>query len=216
MKMLKDAGVKVMHRATRTRDIKTAERAGVDAVSILGTEAAGLHGPEEVGLSVRIPVAVEAVKIPVIAAGGIADARGFVAALALGAEAVLMGTRFMASKECSIHPNIKQWLLELGEADTMIILRSIRNAERVVTTAYTEKIREMEDKGATLQELLPMISGRHGLEAYRSGDRSNAMISVGQTVGLVHDIPSVKEIIDGIINEAKAIMQRLNAIGIGG
>lgn len=216
MQLLKDAGVTTMHRATRTRDIKTAERVGADIVTILGTEAAGHPGQEDVTTFVRIPVAVDAVEAPVIAAGGIADARGFVAALALGAEGVLIGTRFMASKECSVHPKIKEWLLELGEADTIMIQRSIRNATRVVRTEFTEKILEMENKGATLEELLPLISGQRGRSAYTTGDASSATMTIGQVVGLIHDVPSVKEIIDGIISEAKAIMQRLQNIGIGG
>ena len=214
MKMLKDAGVKVMHRATRTRDIVTAEKAGADAVCILGTEAAGIHGPEEVGIFVRIPAAVEAVKVPVVAGGGISDARGFVAALALGAEGVLMGTRFVASKECDVHPNIRKWLLSLSEADTMVILHSIKVANRVVINKQTEKIRELEQKGAPLEELLPLISGRIGEEAYRVGDTDTAMISVGQGIGLIHNILSVKEIIDGIANDAKMVMQRLGGMGL--
>ena len=209
MQILKDAGAIVMHRATRTRDIRTAERLGVDAATIVSFEAAGHPGMEDVTSLVRIPCVVEAVKIPVIAAGGIADARGFVAALALGAEGVLMGTRFMASKECSIHPKIKDWMLELQEADTMMIDRSIRNANRVVRTEYTEKILEMENKGATLEELLPMLSGQRGSNAYATGDVSQATMSVGQCVGLIHNIPSVKEIIDGIMSEAQVIVGRL-------
>jgi len=216
MKMLKDAGATVLHRATRTKDIKTAERAGCDAATILGTEAAGHPGQEEVTSFVRIPIVVDAVKIPVIAGGGIADARGFVAALALGAEGVLMGTRFMASKECPIHDNVKQWMLELGEADTILIQKSIKNASRVVRTEHTEKILDMENKGATLEELLPMISGERGRNAYDIGDISGASISVGQVVGLIHDVPSVKEIIDGIISEAEAIVQRFHDLGIAG
>lgn len=207
MKMLKDGKATVLHRATRTRDIQTAERAGCDAATILGTEAAGHPGQEEVTSLVRIPIVVDTVKIPVIAAGGISDARGFVAALALGAEGILMGTRFMASKECPIHPNVKQWMLELGEADTILIQKSIKNASRVVRTEHTEKILEMENKGATLEELLPMISGQRGRNAYDIGDISEASISVGQVVGLIHDVPSVKEIIDGIISEAERIVQ---------
>jgi len=214
MKLLKDAKVKVLHRAARIRDIRTAERVGVDAVSILGFEAAGHPGMEDEASLVRIPIAVDAVKIPVIAAGGIGDARGFVAALALGAEGVLMGTRFMASKECPIHPKIKEWLLQLGEADTMMIQRSIKNASRVVRTEYTQKILEMEEKGATLDELLPLISGERQKVAYISGDFNNATISIGQVVGLVNEIPSVREIIEGIVNEAKLIAQRLHNIGI--
>lgn len=216
MKLLKSTNVKIMHRATRIRDIRTAERVGADAVTILGTEAAGHPGEEDVTSLVRIPTAVGAVKIPVIAAGGIADARGFVAALALGAEGVLMGTRFMICKECNIHPKVKEWLLQLKESDTMLIQRSMKNTSRVVRTPYTERILEMENRGAKLAELLPLLSGQRGRNAYDTGDFSNATISVGQAVGLIHDIPSVREIIDSIINEAKAIMQRLRKMGIGG
>jgi NAD(P)H-dependent flavin oxidoreductase YrpB (nitropropane dioxygenase family) len=213
MKLLKSARVKTLHRATRIRDIKTAERAGVDAVTILGTEAAGHPGEEDVTSLVRIPIAVDAVKIPVIAAGGISDARGFVAALALGAEGVLMGTRFMACQECNIHPKVKEWLLQLHETDTMLIQRSMRNTSRVVRTPYTEKIADMEKKGAKLEELLPLLSGQRGRRAYDTGDFSQATISVGQTVGLIHDIPSAKEIIDRIISEARVIMQSLYKLG---
>ena len=216
MKLLKEARATTMHRATRTRDIQTAERLGVDAVTILGFEAAGHPGMEDVTSLVRLPIAVESVKIPVIAAGGIADARGFVAALALGAEGVLMGTRFMASQECNMHPKIKEWMLELGETDTTMIERSLKNACRVVRTDYTQKILEMEEKGASLEELLPLISGQRGRNAYLTGDFSEATVSVGQTVGLIHHIPSVKEIIDGIISEAKLIMRRLCNIQIEG
>jgi nitronate monooxygenase len=214
MKMLKDAGVIVMHRATRTRDIVKAEKAGADAVCILGTEAAGVHGPDEVGIFVRIPAAVETVKVPVVAGGGISDARGLVAALALGAEGILMGTRFMASKECEVHPNIRKWMLSLSEADTMVILHSIKVANRVVRNSQTEKIRVLEQKGATLEELLPLISGRIGEQAYQVGDTDNAMISVGQGIGLIHDMPDVKDIIDSIISEATAVMQLLGRLGL--
>ncbi len=214
MKLLKDAKVKILHRATRVRDIKTAERVGVDAVTIDGFPAAGHPGMDDVATIVLIPIAVDAVKIPVVAAGGIADARGFIAALALGAEGVLMGTRFMASKESPMHPKLKEWLLQLGETDTMMIQRSIKNAERAVKTEYTQKILEMEEKGATLEELLPLISGEKGKAAYASGDASDAVISVGQVVGLIHEIPSVREIIESMVSEAKLIAQRLHNIGI--
>ena len=209
MKLLKDAKVTVLHRATRVRDIRTAERLGVDIVSIVGFEAGGHPGMEDATSLVRIPIAVDAVKIPVVAAGGIGDARGFVAALALGAEGVLMGTRFMASKECPLHPKIKEWLLQLGETDTMIIQRSIKNAERVARTDYTQKILEMEEKGATLDELLPLLSGNKQKAAYASGNVSDAVMSIGQVVGLIHEIPSVREIIEGMVSEAKLISQRL-------
>jgi len=216
IKLLKNAGATVLHRATRTRDIKTAERVGADAVTILGTEAAGHPGQEEVTSMVRLPIAVDAVKIPVIAAGGFADARGFVAALALGAEAVLMGTRFMASKECNTHSNVKEWMLGLGEADTILIQKSIKNASRVVRTAHTEKILEMENRGASLEELLPMISGQRGINAYATGETDGASIAVGQIVGLIRDVPTVREIVNGIISEATNIIQHLNDLGASG
>jgi nitronate monooxygenase len=164
---------------------------------------------------VRVPVAVNAVKIPVIAGGGIADAHGFVAALALGADGVLMGTRFMASKEANIHDNVKKWMCGLTEADTILIQKSIKNASRVVRNAHTEKVLEMENRGATIEELLPLISGARGRNAYATGDFSQASISVGQSVGLIRDIPTVKEIIDGIIKDTKVIMKRLQTLGVG-
>jgi len=212
MKPLKDAGAKVMHKVGSARHAKTAERIGVDAVSVVSFEAAGHPLPDDVAASVLIPACVDAVQIPVIAAGGIADARGFVSALALGAGGVLMGTRFTISKECSLHPKAKEWLLQLGEADTMLIHKAINNTERVVKTDFAQKVLEMEDKGAPLEEILPLISGDKVREAYSSGDISDALFTVGQVVGLVHDIPSVKEIIDGIISEAKLIVERLHSI----
>ena len=214
MPLLKDAKVTTMHRATRTRDIKTAERIGVDIATIVGTEAAGHPGMEDVTSMVRIPIAADAVKIPIVAAGGIADARGFVAALALGAEGVLMGTRFYLTKECSAHPKIKEWLLGVGEADTIMIMRSIKNAGRAVKTDFTMKILEMEEKGATLEELLPLLSGERGRKAEETGDFSEAQMTAGQIVGLIHDVPSIKEVIDSVINEAEIIVQRLNKLGV--
>ncbi len=127
-----------------------------------------------------------------------------------------MGTRFLASKECHIHPKIKEWLLELAETDTMLIQRSLKNPSRVVRTEFTQKIAEMEEKGATLEELAPLISGQNRQSAYVTGDIRNSTISAGQVVGLIHSIPSVKEIIDNIISEAGGIMERLNQTGIGG
>ncbi len=215
MPLLKKAGVITMHRATRTRDIQTAERVGCDMVTIIGTEAAGHPGQEEVGTIVRVPVAVRTVKIPVIAGGGIANAAGFVAALALGAEGVLMGTRFMVSQEASIHENVKKWLTGLSEADTILIQKSIKNASRVVRNPHTEKILEMENKGATLEELLPMISGTRGRAAYDTGYFNEANINVGECVGLIRDIPTVKQIIDNIIQEAETIIKHLHSLETG-
>jgi len=214
MKLLKNAGVKILHKCARTRDAKTAERIGVDAVSIVGCEAGGHPGMEDVTSLIRIPSTVDAVKIPVIAGGGIADARGFVAALALGAEGILIGTRFMASKECDIHPKIKERLIQTNETDTIMIERSINNAARVLKTDLSQKVLEMEGKGATLAELLPLITGKRGKQAFEEGGINIGIIHCGQSVGLIHDIPTVKEIIDGIISEAELIGKRLQGMGL--
>ena len=214
IKQIKDAGAKIMHKVARVKDVKTAERLGVDAVTIVGFEAAGHPGMDDVTSLVLIPIAVDTVNIPVIAGGGIGDARGFVAALALGAEGVLMGTRFMVSKECPLHPKIGQWLLQARETDTLMIERSIKNAARVMKTDFAQRVLEMEEKGATLEQLLPLISGDRGKRSYISGDVNDATIACGQVVGLIHDMPSVREIIEGIINEARLIGQRLYKMGI--
>jgi nitronate monooxygenase len=214
--IIKDGGAISMHRATRTRDIQNAERSGCDIVTILGTEAAGHPGQEEVGTFVRIPIAVDAVDIPVVAAGGITDARGFFAALALGAEGVIVGTRFMCTQEARIHENVKKWMHELHENDTILIQKSIQNASRVVRNEHTEKILEMENRGASLEELLPMIRGSRGVNAYETGQTDEANITVGQGIGLIHDTPTVKEVIDGMVEGAKEIMQRLDKIGLTG
>jgi NAD(P)H-dependent flavin oxidoreductase YrpB (nitropropane dioxygenase family) len=203
-----------MHKVASVKAVKTAERIGVDAVTIVGFEEGGNPGMDDVTSSVLIPIAVDSVRIPVIAGGGIGDARGFVAALALGAEGVLMGTRFMMSKECPLHPKIKQWLLQATEKDTLMIMRSINNPERVVTTNFARSVLEMEEKGTSLEELLPMIDGLRQKQALDKGDVDEAMIPCGQVVGLIHEIPTVREIIEGIINEAKLIGQRLHEIGI--
>lgn len=215
VKLLKDAKVKWMHKVGAVRHAQTAERIGADAVSVVSFEAAGHPLPDDVAASVLIPACADAVKIPVIIAGGIADARGLVAALALGASGVMMGTRFVATKECNAHPKLKEWFIQLNETDTMTIQRSISNMTRAVRTAHTEKILGMEHKGASLQEILKMISGERVSNAYQTGDYSSAVVTAGQVLGLIHDIPSAKELIEGIISEAKRIVQRLHNLGIG-
>jgi nitronate monooxygenase len=207
MPWLKAAGVTILHKATRIRDALTAERLGVDAVIIVGCEAGGHPGMEDVSSLVLISKARKVLKIPIIAAGGFADGRGMAAALALGAEGVTMGTRFMASHECPLHPKIKELLVKSGETDTMIIERSIRNAARVIRTGYAEKVLEIETRGATLEELIPWLDGERNRRCYASGETGDAIIYCGQSVGLIDEILSVKEIIDGIISQAGQISQ---------
>ena len=216
VKLIKDAKVVWMHKATRLRDLRTAERLGADIVTIDGYSCAGHPGEEDVGTIVLVPAIADAMKIPVVAAGGIGDARGFVAALALGAEGVMMGTRFLLSQECYAHPKVKEWYLQLRENDTMLIQRSIKNTRRVVKTEYAQKILELEKQGIALEELLPLLSGQKGRRAMDTGDVSEGTLSCGQVVGLINDIPGAKEIVDRIITEAKPIMQRLQTMGVAG
>ena len=214
MKLLKDAKVTVLHKAVRIRDAKTAERLGVDAVTIMSFEGGGSPGMNDVTSLVLVPVCVDSIKIPVIAAGGIGDARGFVAALALGAEGVAMGTRFMASRECGLHFKIKQWFLDAQETDTLVVQLTVKSPTRAMKTDFSLRVLEMEEKGATLEELMPLISGQRIKRSYITGDVNDAVISCGQVVGLIREIPSVKEIIDGVVSEAKLVGQRLCRMGI--
>ena len=203
---LKAAGIKIIHKCTTVRHARKAEELGCDMISIDGYECAGHPGEDDVGGLVLIPAAVNAVKLPVIASGGIGDARGFIAALALGAEGVNMGTRFMLTKEAPVHPTVKDWLLKFTERDTLLLLRAFRNTERVARTPRSEQALEMERSGATIEELRLIISGSKGQKMIEQGIVDEGIMSLGQCIGLINDIPTVKEIIDNIISEADQIV----------
>ena len=211
MEQFKKGGVRVVHKVARIRDALSAERAGVDAITIVGFEAGGHPGMDDVTTMVLVPQAVDSLKVPLMCGGGIGDARGFVAALALGAEGVVMGTRFLASRECWAHDNVKEWMVAAKETDTMVIERSIKNAGRYMRTKPAEDVLAMEEKGTTLEELMPHISGLLTKDAYTSGDLDAGVISCGQVVGLVRDVPTVQEIISGIIGEAEVLLKRLHS-----
>jgi NAD(P)H-dependent flavin oxidoreductase YrpB (nitropropane dioxygenase family) len=203
-------GVKVMHKVPGVRYARTVERLGCDAVCVVGHECGGHPGMDEVTTLVMVPATVDAVSIPVVAAGGFADGRGLVAALALGADAILMGTRFMATKECRGHPGWKDWLVNAAETDTTYLMKSIKNPSRVVRNAVSAKVAEMEAQGATLEELIPIIAGQGGA-VFDDGKIDSQLASAGQAIGLIHDVPTVKELIDRIVEEAIEIRERLNA-----
>ncbi len=207
MKKLKEAGIKVIHKCTSVRHAKKAEAIGCDFVSIDGFECAGHPGEDDVTSLILIPRAVDELNIPVIASGGFGDARGFLAALSLGAEGVNMGTRFVATKEAPAHENIKKRLVEAKETDTILVERSLRNTLRALKNKHALKIKEMEERGATLEELAPLLSGLRGLKALQTGEMDDALFACGQVVGLIKDIPTVKELIDGIIDEAEKILK---------
>ena len=210
MEWLKAAGVKVLHKVARIRDAQTAERLGADAVTVIGYEAGGHPGMEDVTSLVRIAKAASTLKVPVIAGGGFADGRGLVAALALGAQGVVMGTRFMLSQECPLHPRIKELLLQTGEVDTIILERSIINAVRVVNTGFAQEVLKMEARGATLEELIPLLDGNRVMKSFlTTGETNDSIIYCGQSIGLIDSVLSVREIIDSIISQAEHIKQQL-------
>lgn len=206
---LHQAGVKVIHKVPAVRYAKKAQALGADAVTIVGFECGGHPGMDDVTTLILVPRAAESLSIPVIAGGGIADARGLVAALALGAEGVVVGTRFVATRECIAHPHFKKWMLEAQETDTMMILRSIRNAMRVAKNAAAEKALAMEEAGASLPELLTVVGGQIGRKALFEGDLEGGTFAIGQAIGLIHEIKSVKEVIAGMVEEAQTIYTRL-------
>ena len=208
MKQLKQGKVKVVHKAPGgVRFAQTAEEVGCDAVSIIGYECGGHPGPDDTSSLVLVRATVNAVKIPVIAGGGFADAHGFVAALALGADGLLMGTRFIMTKESPAHPRFKEWLVRSKETDTFITQRSIGSMARTLRSELSLRVLEMERQGATLEELLTITSGENQRRAYIEGDIEGGLADAGQVVGLINDIPSVKEVIDGIIQGAEEIIK---------
>ncbi len=214
VKVIKDSKMKWLHRCARVRDVRTAERIGVDAVTIIGYEAAGLVGAEDVTSMIRIPAAVEAVKIPVIAAGGIGDARSFVAALALGAEAVLMGTRFMCTQESLLHPNAKMLMLETPENGLAFLMQNPALRERVINTDFAKKVRAMETSGASPQELEHLTSGVRHNRAFIDGEINEGPMHCGQVTGLIHDMPTCAQVIDKMMSEAEVIGKRLKMWGV--
>ena len=202
----KAAGVKVIHKCVTARHAVKAESIGVDAVSIDGFECAGHPGEEDIGGMVLFPVTTARLKIPVIASGGIADARGLVAALALGCEGVNMGTRFMATKEAPIHEKVKEQLVSNDERATDIIFRTLHNSARVARNAVSQEVVAIEKKGgAKFEDIKDLVAGTRGGQVYETGDTDYGIWSAGQTQGLIHDIPSCKELVDRLVSEAEAI-----------
>lgn len=202
------AGVRVIHKATSVRHALSAQRLGVDMVSIDGFECAGHPGEDDVPGLVLIPAAADALDIPVIASGGIADGRGLVAALALGACAVNMGTRFMATREAPIHDNVKAQILHNSERDTVLVFRNLRNTARVARNRISEEIELIgRDPGSEFGHVAHLASGIRGRrEVLELGRMEDGMWWAGQTQGLIHDIPSVQELVDNVISEATSLI----------
>jgi len=205
-------GVKVIHKCTSVRHAVSAEKLGVDVISIDGFECAGHPGEDDIGLIVLLPATVDAVSIPVIASGGMADGRSLAAALTLGAEGVNMGTRFMATREAKIHENVKQTIIANTERDTVLTNRTLRNTSRVARNAVSEEVALIQrDATKTIEDVRHLVSGARGrANVLEKGEMDGGIWTAGQSQGLIHDIPTVAEAIQNIMQQAERTL-KLNA-----
>ena len=206
MEAFKAAGIKVIHKCVTVRHALAAERIGVDVVSIDGFECAGHPGEHDIGGLVLFPAAADALTIPVVASGGIADGRGLAAALVLGCDGVNMGTRFMATKEAPIHQGIKDKIVEMDENQTQVIFRSYRNTARVYRNSISEKVAEIEAAGGGFEEVHQYVSGANQEIAWSTGDIEAGMVTAGLSGAFVRDVPTCQEVIDRIMADAKEII----------
>ncbi len=215
MPMLHEAGIKVIHKCTSVRHALKAEAIGCDAVSVDGFECGGHPGEDDVPNFILLPRAAESLKIPFVASGGMADGRSLVAALALGAEGMNMGTRFIATKEAPVHDNVKQAIVAASELDTRLVMRPLRNTERVLRNAATDRLLAKEAAlGASLKfdDIMEEVAGVYP-RIMQQGDMEAGVWSCGMVAGLIHDVPTVKDLIDRIMLEAKGIIrQRLRGM----
>jgi nitronate monooxygenase len=200
-------GIKVVHKCTSVRHALSAERMGVDAISIDGFECAGHPGEDDTPGLILIPTAADKVKIPMIASGGFGDGRGLAAALALGADGINMGTRFMATQESPIHQLIKERIVANDERETELIFRTMRNTSRVARNAVSTKVVAMEKEGAKFEDIRELVAGARGKMVYATGDADEGIWSAGQVQGLIHDIPTCAELISRIVHEAETIIR---------
>ena len=208
--ILKKNGIKVIHKCTTVRHSLKAESIGCDAVSVDGFECGGHPGEDDIPNMILLPRAAEELKIPFVASGGMSDARSLVASLAMGAEGMNMGTRFIATKDAPVHDNVKQAILNASELDTRLVMRPLRNTERVLNNKGVEKILEKEEKlGAHLkfEDIIKEVSGVYP-KVMLEGDMDAGAWSCGMVAGLIHDIPSVKELVDRIMEEAEDLIKK--------
>ncbi|ABE45731.1 NAD(P)H-dependent flavin oxidoreductase [Polaromonas sp. JS666] len=206
----KAAGVKIIHKCTSVRHALSAERNGVDAVSIDGFECAGHPGEDDVGGLVLFAAAADQVKIPLVASGGIADGRGMAAALALGAEGINMGTRFCATQEAPIHEHIKQALIHAGERDTQLIFRTLNNTGRVLKNAISSEVVALERQpgGCEFSDIHHLVAGARGRAALESGEVDGGLVWASQVVGLIHDIPTCAELMARMVADCRVALDR--------
>ena len=209
MPALKDAGIKVIHKCTSVRHSLKAQSVGCDAISVDGFECGGHPGEDDIPNFILLPRAADELEIPFVASGGMADARSLVAAMALGAEGMNMGTRFIATKDAPVHENVKKAIVNAFELDTRLIMRSLTNTERVLTNPAVDRLMEKEKalgEKLTFSDIVDEVAGVYPT-IMMDGDMDAGAWSCGMVAGLVYDIPSVKELIDRIMSEAEEIIQ---------
>ncbi|WP_062994995.1 NAD(P)H-dependent flavin oxidoreductase [Nocardia mikamii] len=202
----KEAGIKVLHKCTSVRHALKAQKIGVDGVSIDGFECAGHPGEDDVPGLILIPAATKALDIPVIASGGFADARGLVAALALGADGINMGTRFLCTEESPVHRKVKEQIVAHTERDTQLIFRTMNNTARVADNEISRKVVEIEAAGGKFEDVRDLVAGARGRRVFDEGDLDAGIWSAGQVQGLIDDIPTCAELISRIVDEAETLI----------
>ena len=205
--MLKPHGVKILHKCTAVRHALSAERAGVDVISIDGFECAGHPGEDDIPGLILLPAAADKVKIPILASGGFGDGRGLAAALALGADGINMGTRFCATVEAPIHQSFKQAMVDNDERATDLIFRTYRNTARVAKNAISQAVVAAESAGKPFAEVADLVKGVRGREGLTSGDTDHGIWSAGMIQGLIHDIPTCEVLISRIVADAETIVR---------
>jgi NADH:quinone reductase (non-electrogenic) len=208
----KENGIKVLHKCTAVRHALSAERHGVDVVSIDGFECAGHPGEDDIPNLILIPAAVRKLRIPIVASGGIGDGRGMAAALALGAHGINMGTRFMCTKEAPIHDNVKQALVNASERDTNLMFRTMHNTARVLKNAISNEVVAMEKRGAKFEEIRELVAGARGKVALRTGEIDGGVVSAGMVIGLIDDIPTCAELIERIVADCRTHLRAALAL----
>lgn len=204
--MLKDAGVTVIHKCTSVRHALSAQQKGVDIVSVDGFECAGHPGEDDIPGLVLLPAAADKLEIPIVASGGFADGRGMAAALALGAEGINMGTRFLCTEEAPVHRKVKEAIVERSELDTELIFRTLGNTARVASNEVSREVVEKLNAGAQFPEVRDLVSGQRGRTVYENGDIDAGIWSCGLVQGIINDIPTCAEVVTRIANEAADII----------
>ncbi len=211
LEKIRKKGAVHIHKCARLRDAVKVDRMGVDIITVVGAECGGHPGMEDVSTLVLIPEVAASIRAPLVAGGGFLDGGGLVAALAMGAEAVVMGTRFLATKECRIHDDFKESLKKIALTDTMVVQKSIGSPVRVIRNKWSEKVLALEEKGATLEELLPLLSGQLSGEAWMNGGE-DAVFPCGQVAGRIKEILSIKDLVSGIMTEAEETIERIQGL----